>query len=177
MAGDRSTCAHPLFYTYNPFMSKSSPKYWLAKSEATCYSIDDLKKDKTTCWDGIRNYQARNFMRDEMKVGDLVLFYHSNAEPPGVAGVAKVVKEAYPDHTQFDPKEQHYDPKSKPDNPAWLMVDLGFVEKFKNLVSLEDLRSRKELADMLVLRKGQRLSLMPVEEKHFELVRQMGSQR
>lgn len=166
-------------FSYNPPMTKSTPsretRYWLAKSEAECYSIDDLKKDKTTCWDGIRNYQARNFMRDEMKTGDLVLFYHSNAEPPGVVGVAKVVKEAYPDATQFDPTEQHYDPKSKRENPPWLMVDLGFVEKFKRVISLEDLRSHKELADMLVLRKGQRLSLMPVDAKHFDRVRELGN--
>ena len=161
-------------------MSKTTPtsktNYWLAKSEADCYSIDDLKKDKKTHWNGIRNYQARNFMRDGMKQGDLVLFYHSNACPPGVVGVAKVVKEAYPDHTQFDPDDDHFDPKSTQENPRWVMVDLSYVEKFKHELSLEELRSHKELADMLVLRKGQRLSLMPVEAKEFELVRKMGNE-
>lgn len=162
-------------------MIKTTPdaktNYWLAKSEADCYSIDDLKKDKKTHWDGIRNYQARNFMRDGMKLGDLVLFYHSNANPPGVVGVAKVVKEAYPDHTQFDPAEGHYDPKAKEENPPWVMVELGFVEKFKRELSLEDLRARKELADMFVLRKGQRLSLMPVTAKEFEVVCAMGKDK
>jgi len=157
--------------------TQSETNYWLAKSEAECYSIDDLKRDRTTIWDGIRNYQARNYMRDGMKQGDLVLFHHSNANPPGVVGVARVVKEAYPDPTQFDPEEQHYDPKAKKDNPPWLMVKLGFVEKFNRVISLEDLRSDKALADMLVIRKGQRLSLMPVEKKHFERVRQMGNKK
>lgn len=149
--------------------------YWLAKTEPDCYAIDDLKRDGKTGWDGIRNYQARNFMRDGMKQGDLVLFYHSNANPPGVAGVAKVVREAYPDATQFDPNAQHYDPKANQETPTWLMVDLGFVEKFAEVISLEDLRADKSLAQMLVLRKGQRLSLMPVEKQHFDRVRKMGN--
>ena len=135
------------------------PRHWLLKSEPQVYSIDHLKKDQTASWDGVRNYQARNYMRDDMKIGDLVLFYHSNAEPSGVAGIAKVVRTAHTDITALDPKHDHYDPKSTEENPIWLMVDIGFAEKFKSFVSLEDLRSNMALANMLVLRRGQRLSV------------------
>jgi predicted RNA-binding protein with PUA-like domain len=135
------------------------PAYWLMKSEPGTYSIDDLKRDKKTFWDGVRNYQARNFMRDSMKVGDLVLFYHSNAEPSGVAGVAEVVKSGYPD----------------PKDPVWSGVDIGFVEKFPNFVPLETLKENSaKLKGMLVIKNGMRLSVQPVEKAHFEWVRQCG---
>jgi len=152
----------------------ASARYWLMKSEPESYSIDDLKRDGKTHWDGVRNYQARNFMRDDMQVGDLVLFYHSNAEPPGVAGIAQVSKKAYPDFSAFDPKDKHYDPKSSKANPTWMMVDLEFVEKFLRLVSLQELRDHPKLGTLLVLKRAQRLSIQPVEKAHFEIIRKMG---
>jgi len=148
--------------------------YWLMKSEPGCYSIDDLKRDKKTHWDGVRNYQARNFMRDDMEVGDPVLFYHSGAEPPGVAGLARVCKKAYPDSTALNPKDSHFDPKATPDNPIWMRVDLEFVEKFPHLVPLQALRAHPKLRSMLVLKRAQRLSVQPVEKDHFEIIRKMG---
>lgn len=144
-------------------------KYWLAKSEPGCYSIDDLKKDKTAPWDGVRNYQARNFMRD-MSKGDIVLFYHSNANPPGIAGISKVTKEAYPDNTAWDPKSEHPDPKSTKENPRWYMVNLGFVKKFKELIPIERLREMKPLTDMVILQKGSRLSVTPVTKKEYDAI-------
>ncbi|MEL7498950.1 MAG: EVE domain-containing protein [Planctomycetota bacterium] len=147
-------------------------KYWLMKSEPNVFSIDHLADSpkKTTHWDGVRNYQARNFMRDDMKKGDLVLFYHSNAKPPGIAGVAKVVKESYPDFTAFDPDDKHYDPKSKQDEPRWFMVDIKLVKKFKNLLALPDLKTMKALDGMVLLQKGSRLSVQPVTKKQYETV-------
>ncbi|HEY5686073.1 MAG TPA: EVE domain-containing protein [Acidimicrobiia bacterium] len=136
-------------------------RYWLIKSEPDAYSIDDLQRDGTEHWDGIRNYQARNIMRDQMSIGDRCLFYHSNAAPPGVVGVAEVVSEAYPDHTQFDPSSAYHDPASDPDDPRWLMVDVRFVEKLPRMVSLPELRSCPELADMVLLNRS-RLSVQPV---------------
>ena len=150
-------------------------RYWLMKSEPNVYSIDDLKKEKRACWDGVRNYQARNFMRDEMKIGDLVLYYHSNAKPPGVVGIAEVCREGYPDHTALDPKDPHYDPKSSKDNPTWMMVDLKFVEKFAEMVTLDKLKATASLEGMLVTRRGQRLSVQPVESNHFKVVRKLGA--
>ncbi len=152
-------------------MAKS---YWLMKSEPDVYSIDHLKKDKTTWWEGVRNYQARNFMMNGMKAGDEVLFYHSNAEPPGVAGLAEITKEAAPDATQFDPKSEYHDEKSTKANPRWMCVQVGFKAKFKDLVSLEALRGEKSLAEMPVLKKGQRLSVQPVTKAEFEKVKKMG---
>lgn len=148
-------------------------KYWLMKSEPDVYSIDALKKDKTTWWEGVRNYQARNFM-NEMAVGDEVLFYHSSAEPPGVAGIARVTKAAEPDKLQFDKKSDYYEPKATPGKPTWFCVQIGFVAKFAELIPLEKLRAEKKLADMKVLQKGQRLSVQPVTAAEFELVRRMG---
>jgi len=145
------------------------------KSEPESYSIDDLKRDKKTHWDGVRNYQARNFMRDRMKVGDWVLFYHSSSEPSGVAGIAKISREAYPDPSAWDPKDHHYDPKSDPTNPAWVMVEIQFVEKFPRIVGLQELRTQPKLKDLLVLKRGQRLSVQPVEKTHFEIIRKMGN--
>lgn len=144
--------------------------YWLMKSEPEVYSIDHLKKDGVTYWEGVRNYQARNFLRDQIKKGDRVLFYHSNAEPSGIAGIAEVVREGYPDPSQFDSKDDHYDPKSKKENPAWFVVDLKFVKKFDHVISLEELRKVKTLEKMLVLRRGQRLSVQPVSAPEWEAV-------
>ncbi len=135
-------------------------KYWLMKSEPNEFSFDDLKvePDSTAHWDGVRNYQARNFMRNEMKKGDLVLFYHSNCDPPGVVGIAEVVKEAYPDHTAWDPKDKHFDPKTTKDNPVWFMVEVKWKKAFKRFVSLHELKETRELKDMKVVQRGQRLS-------------------
>ena len=150
--------------------------YWLMKSEPDVYGIDDLAAapGKTDHWDGVRNYQARNLLRDEIKKGDLVLFYHSNANPPGVAGVAEVVKEGYPDHTQFDPKDPHYDPKSKPEDPRWYMVDVKYKKAFKRYVPLAELRDDPKLDGMPLLQRGQRLSVQPVSAKHFRHVCRLG---
>ena len=142
--------------------------HWLLKSEASCYSIDDLKRDKRTAWTGIRNYQARNFMRDGMKSGDLCLFYHSNGTPEapsGVYGIARVVGTPHRDETAVDPNDEHHDPKRE-----WVAVDVEFVKKLKEPVSLEAIKADKELRNMLVARPGQRLSVMPVEEKHFKKI-------
>lgn len=144
-------------------------RYWLMKSEPDAYSIDDLERDGTTFWNSIRNYQARNFMRDDMKVGDRVLFYHSNANPPGVAGIAEVVREAYPDHTAQDPKDDYHDPKATPDDPRWYMVDVAFVEKFDVVLPLEELKARRTFDDMVVTGKS-RLSIQPVSKTHFDAV-------
>lgn len=151
--------------------------YWLMKCEPSSYSIDDLKRDKQTSWDGVRNYQARNFMRDQMKVGDLILFYHSNADPSGVAGIARVCREAHPDLSAFDPKDKHYDPDSLPGKPVWMLVDIEYVEKLPRFVSLSDLKSEPRLKGMMVLQKGSRLSVQPVGRGHFEVIRTMGSPR
>ncbi|MFZ5444479.1 MAG: EVE domain-containing protein [Myxococcota bacterium] len=145
-------------------------RYWLMKSEPDVYSIDDLAKDRVTGWTGVRNYQARNFMRDEMKPGDLVLFYHSNAEPSGVAGVAKVHGAPVVDPTQFDKKSEYYDEASAKAEPRWLMAQVEFVERFDALVPLEVLKADKSLTGMPLLAKGQRLSVQPVSEPHFRRV-------
>jgi predicted RNA-binding protein with PUA-like domain len=142
--------------------------YWLLKSEPNCYSIQDLKNDKVEHWDGVRNYQARNFMKNDMKVGDLAFFYHSNCKPPHIAGICKVVKEAYPDHTAWDASNKHFDPKSTPDNPRWFMVDVEFVEEFENPISLEDLKENPNLGEMKVLQRGNRLSITPVKKSEFD---------
>lgn len=146
-----------------------SKRYWLMKSEPDVYAIDRLEADGSTCWEGVRNYQARNFMQ-EMKVGDRVLFYHSNANPPGIAGVAEVVREAYPDHVAFDPASKYHDPASTPEKPRWFMVDVGFVEKFARLLPLPELRDDPALDGMELLRKGSRLSVQPVSAEHYEHV-------
>ena len=140
------------------------------KSEPDVYGIDDLKKEGSGCWDGVRNYQARNYMRDSMKIGDQVLFYHSNAKPPGVAGIAEVCSKPYPDHTAFDPKSDYFSPKSTKENPIWMMIDLKFVEKLPKLVSLEEIRNIPACSDMLLIKKGQRLSIQPIEKKHFNAI-------
>ena len=142
------------------------------KTEPDVYSIDDLanEKNKTTCWDGVRNYQARNFMRDDMKLGDQVFVYHSNAKPPGIVGIATIAKESYVDHTAFDKNDKHYDPKSKEENPRWFMVDIKLERKFKELISLDFLRTVASLEGMELLRKGSRLSVQPVTKKQFNAI-------
>jgi predicted RNA-binding protein with PUA-like domain len=146
------------------------PGYWLMKSEPEAYSIVDLEHDERGEWDGVRNYQARNFMRDDMKLGDLVLYYHSNADPPGIMGLARVVREGFADHTAFDPKSKYFDPKSDPESPTWVMVELEYVEKFDRELTLPQLKADPALAGMRVVQRGQRLSVQPVEREHFEHV-------
>lgn len=140
------------------------------KSEPSCYSIDDLKRDKQTMWDGTRNYQVRNLMRDEIKIGDIVLFYHSNAKEIGVVGEMEIVKEAYPDPTQFDSKSDHPDPTSDPSNPRWLCVDVRFVAKFQRTVTLQEMKLENGLSSMVVLQKGNRLSVTPVSKQEYETI-------
>lgn len=153
---------------------RGTVRYWLIKSEPGVYSIDDLEREGTTMWDGIRNYWARNFMRDEMTVGDKALFYHSNAKPPGVAGVARVASKPYPDPTQFDPKDKHHDPKSDPEDPRWMLVDVAFVERFPAVVGLPRLKQDAALEGMMVTQRGSRLSVQPVEKEHFQRVVRLG---
>lgn len=148
-------------------------QYWLMKSEPEEYSIDDLvaDSDQSTFWDGIRNYQARNFIRDGMKINDQVLFYHSSCKIPGVVGIAEITREAYPDHTAFDAGDKHFDAKSDPENPRWLMVDIRLVRKLKRIISLSELREHAEqLEDFRLLRRGNRLSLFPVDKKHWQYI-------
>ena len=144
--------------------------HWLMKSEPDVFSIDDLAKKKRSAWDGVRNYQARNFMRDGMKIGDLILFYHSNAEPSGIAGIAKVASAAYPDPTQFDKKSEYFDPKATKDKPIWQLVDGEFVEKFKAVLPLERIKGEPELSEMPLVRKGTRLSVMPVSHAEWQAI-------
>ncbi len=151
-------------------------RYWLVKTEPESFSIRDLAASpkQTTCWDGVRNYQARNFLRDDMKLGDEVLFYHSNANPPAVVGTCLVVREAYGDHTAWDKKDHHYDPKASPENPIWQMVDLRLTEIFPHAVSLSELRATKSLATMELLRKGSRLSVQSVRPGEYKMVLAIG---
>jgi predicted RNA-binding protein with PUA-like domain len=142
--------------------------YWLMKSEPDAFSIDDLKRKKQEAWDGVRNYQARNFMRDGMRPGDKVFFYHSNCAVPGIVGIAKVATEAYPDPSQFDPKSKYFDPGSSRDKPRWMLVDVKFMRKLKRTISLKELQADPALDGMVLLRKGSRLSVQPVEAAHWE---------
>jgi predicted RNA-binding protein with PUA-like domain len=153
------------------------PRYWLMKSEPSVFSIDDLAraKDRTTRWDGVRNYQARNMLRSEIAVGDGVLFYHSSAEPPAVAGTARVVRAGYPDPTQFDPRDSHFDRDSQRDDPRWYAVDIQFDAKFARDVTLPELRETKSLADMVLLRRGSRLSVQPVTPAEWKQIVKMGA--
>ena len=147
-------------------------QYWLMKTEPNVFSIDDLNKSpkKTTCWEGVRNYQARNLLRDKIKKGDKVLFYHSRVDPMAVVGTAHVVKEGYPDYHQFDAKSKYYDAKSDPDNPRWYMVDIKLDKKFKTPITLKAMREVKGLEDMMLLKKGARLSVQPVSAKEWKVV-------
>jgi len=146
--------------------------YWLMKSEPDVYGIDDLKKaaGKTDTWDGVRNYQVRNMMRDDMKKGDLAFFYHSNCKTPGIAGIMKISREGYPDSTAFDPKEKYFDPKSDPDNPRWYMVNVRFVRKLKRIITLTELKEQPGLADFPLVRRGNRLSVMPVSKQQWDAI-------
>lgn len=145
------------------------------KSEPLSYSIDDLEKEKKTGWEGVRNYQARNFMRDKMKVGDLALFYHSNAKPSGIAGICRVSKTGLPDHTSWNPKSKYFDPKSSQENPRWIMVEVEFVEKFSRIIPLSELRDNKNLEGLQLLHKGSRLSILPISADHFKVMKKMAS--
>ncbi|HEX9802093.1 MAG TPA: EVE domain-containing protein [Gammaproteobacteria bacterium] len=147
--------------------------YWLMKSEPDIFGIEHLESrpDKTEHWDGVRNYQARNFMRDGMKKGDRVFFYHSNCKEPGIVGIAEVVREAYPDHTAFDPESKYHDPKSTPENPRWYMVDIRFVRRLKRTISLQELKGHAQaLPGFPLLARGSRLSVMPVSEEAWEYI-------
>jgi len=152
-------------------------RYWLLKCEPEAYTIDELARDGVTSWEGVRNYQARNSMRDDMKPGDGVLFYASNAEPSGVAGVAEIARGGYPDSFAFDPKHAYYDGKSDPGNPTWYMVDIRFVEKFDEIVPLARLKATAGLEAMVVTQKGSRLSVQPVTKQEFDIVTALGRGR
>jgi predicted RNA-binding protein with PUA-like domain len=149
-------------------------RYWLLKSEPDVFGIDDLaaRPKKTEHWDGVRNYQARNMMRDEMKRGDLAFFYHSNTKEPGIVGIMEVVREGYPDFTAWDPKSKYYDPKSTPEDPRWFMVDLRYKRKLKRVITLQELKDEhaEALADLPLLRRGNRLSIMPVTAEQWEYI-------
>lgn len=151
-------------------------RYWLMKSEPGAFSFDHLKASpgRTTSWEGVRNYQARNFLRDGVKKGDLVLFYHSNCEEPGIVGIAEVTREAHPDPTALDPKSRYHDPKSSPDNPVWVTVDIAYKKPFKRTVTLQELKDTPELGAMKVVQRGQRLSVQPVTPEEFDRVCAMG---
>lgn len=146
--------------------------HWLLKSEADVFSFDDLLKapKRTTCWDGVRNYQARNTLRDLIKKGDRCFYYHSNSEPTGIAGICEVVREGYPDHTAFDPKDDHFDEKSKPESPTWFMVDVKAVQKLPRVITLAELKGVKGLEKMALLQKGSRLSVQPVTAKEWATI-------
>jgi predicted RNA-binding protein with PUA-like domain len=155
-------------------MAKS---YWLFKSEPSEFSLEDLKKNKnqTTFWDGVRNYQARNFLRDEIKKGDGVLFYQSSTDPLAVVGYCEVVREGYPDHTQFDKKNDHFDPKATKESPIWFMVDIKLVKEFKKPVTLDAIKVKSKLKNMKLIQRGQRLSIQPVTKTEWDEVLKMGS--
>ncbi|MDP4199736.1 MAG: EVE domain-containing protein [Bacteroidota bacterium] len=151
-------------------------QYWLLKSDAESYSIDDLKRDKTTAWTGVRNYQARNYMRDQMKPGDMALFYHSNmgsgsnASRPGIVGICEIASTSIPDETAFDPKDSHFDPKATEANPIWCAVEVKYVKHLKEPISIDELRKTKGLEKMVILQKGSRLSITPVTEKEWKII-------
>lgn len=154
-------------------------KYWLLKTEPESFSIQDLAAcpNQTTCWDGVRNYQARNFLRDEVRRGDRVLFYHSNAAPPAIVGTAKVVREAYPDHTAWKRGDHHFDPKASPENPIWQMVDIQLDEIFPRPLGLDELKEIAALKDMELLRRGSRLSVQPVSKSEFDAVMKLARKK
>ena len=153
--------------------------HWLMKSEPSAFSINDLalRPGQTEPWDGVRNYQARNLMRDGMRVGDRVFFYHSNCEQPGIVGIAEIVRAAYPDPTAFDPLHKHFDPKSRPEQPAWLMVDVRFIRKLARVITLAELKDRPELDGLALLRRGNRLSVMPVSPEQWEFILSLECER
>lgn len=146
--------------------------YWLMKSEPDVFGIEHLREraDQTEPWDGVRNYQARNMLRDQMQVGDLAFFYHSNCRPPGIVGIMEIVRAGYPDPTQFDPNSDYYDPKSDPDNPRWYLVDVKFQRQFKRMITLDELKAQPELDELAVVRKGNRLSINPVGKAEWDFI-------
>jgi predicted RNA-binding protein with PUA-like domain len=146
--------------------------YWLLKSEPNAFGINDLAQRplRTEHWDGVRNYQARNLMRDQMQKGDLAFFYHSNCTPPGITGIVEIVRAAYPDHTSWDPASRHFDSKSTPDRPRWFMVDIRHVRTLNRIISLYELKQQPDLTDMILLRPGNRLSVMPVTEHQWQAI-------
>ena len=148
----------------------SSQKFWLLKSEPDCYSIDDLKRDGKTFWSGVRNYQARNFMRDQMSIGDGVLYYHSSIDPPCIAGLAEVCSAPYPDFTALDPDDDHFDPKQTPDNPIWMMVDVKFLGKYPRPITLAEIKATQGLEAMVLTQRGSRLSVQPVTAEEWEII-------
>lgn len=151
-------------------------KYWLMKSEPLSYSIEDLQRDGFTTWDGVRNYQVRNMIRDQMRPGDLAIFYHSNAKPPGAAGLCRICGSPEPDASQWDPTSPYFDKKVKPGMPIWLTVEIEFVEKFSRMISLEELKSNHQLKNLLILKKGNRLSVTPLQEEEFFVICQLARQ-
>lgn len=151
-------------------------KYWIFKSEPSTYSINDMMRDVTTYWNGVRNYQARNFLRDDVKIGDQVLFYHSSCEVPAVVGLCEVVKNGYPDFTAFDPKSEYFDSKSKMKEPTWFMVDIKFVKKFRNPVTLQNIKSNPKLKNLKLVQKGNRLSIIPITKDEFDEILKMASE-
>ena len=152
--------------------TKNDMRYWLFKSEPSTFSIDDCasRPKKTEHWDGVRNYQVRNLLRDEIKKGDQAFFYHSSCEIPGIAGIVEIVREGYPDFTAWDPLSDHFDPKSTSENPRWYMVDVKFIQKFPRIISLEELKKHPRLENMPVVRRGNRLSITPVTAKEWEII-------
>ncbi|MGR9044389.1 MAG: EVE domain-containing protein [Gammaproteobacteria bacterium] len=146
--------------------------YWLMKSEPNEFGIDDLykKPDQTEHWDGVRNYQARNMMRDDMKLGDRIFFYHSNCDEPGIVGIMEIVREGYPDYLAWDPNDKHFDPKSTEDEPRWFMVDVKFVKKLSRTISLKELKQQPELEELALVRRGNRLSIMPVSKQQWDFI-------
>jgi predicted RNA-binding protein with PUA-like domain len=153
-------------------MKNPKKNYWLMKSEPDAFSIDHLRNrpNQTEHWDGVRNYQARNMMRDDMKLGDQVFFYHSNCEIPGIVGIMEIVKEGYADYLAFDPDDVHFDPNSNPANPRWMMVDIKYVRTLIRTISLKELKDKPELADLALVRRGNRLSIMPVSQQQWEFI-------
>jgi len=159
-------------YLFDNRERQARMNYWLMKSEPDVFGIEHLKKlpQQTDAWDGVRNYQARNMMRDQMQKGDLAFFYHSNCKEPGIVGIMKIVRAGYPDHTAFDPETKYFDPKSDPDNPRWYMVDVKYVRMLKRVITLNELREYSELEDMPLVRRGNRLSVMPVTSQQWEFI-------
>ena len=148
-------------------------QYWLMKSEPDTYSIDDLQSFGVDHWDGIRNYQVRNFFRDQMQVGDQAFFYHSNCKEPGIVGTMEIVSKAYPDHTAFDPSEKYFDSKSDPENPRWLMIDVRCIRHLDRMIMLAELRQQKQIADMKLLQRGNRLSVLPLSKMEWQYILEM----